>query len=88
MSHSNKKKQNFNFNSTINKTGSGVGSTCTSARGSLGDAVRAYCPHVECCHAHEEQEPAELKKIKKVNGKHCRRKEKKNKISKKSSRSR
>lgn len=47
-------------------TGSGIGSACTSARGSIGEAVRAYCPHVDCCHAHEEQEPAELKKIKKV----------------------
>lgn len=43
-----------------------MGSTCTSARGSIGEAGRAYCPHNECCHTHEEQEPAELKKIKKV----------------------
>ncbi|XP_055314318.1 ras-specific guanine nucleotide-releasing factor 2-like isoform X3 [Sitodiplosis mosellana] len=45
---------------------SGVGSACTSARGSIGETSRAYCPHNECCHAHEDQEPAELKKIKKV----------------------
>lgn len=47
-------------------SGSGIGSTCTSARGSIGETGRAYCPHNECCHTHEEQEPAELKKIKKV----------------------
>lgn len=45
---------------------SGAASTCTSARGSIGEASRAYCPHNECCHTYEEQEPAELKKIKKV----------------------
>lgn len=47
-------------------SGSGVGSTCTSARGSIGETGRAHCPHNECCHTLEEQEPAELKKIKKV----------------------
>lgn len=44
----------------------GVGSGCTSARGSIGETSRAYCPNNDCCHAHEDQEPAELKKIKKV----------------------
>lgn len=46
---------------------SGVGSACTSSRGSIGETSRSYCPHNDCCHTHEDQEPAELKKIKKVN---------------------
>lgn len=47
-------------------TVSGVGSVGTGSRGSIGESSRVYCPHNECCHAHEDQEPAELKKIKKV----------------------
>lgn len=47
-------------------SGSGVSAT-TSSRGSIGETSRHSCAHGDCCSAHaDEQEPAELKKIKKV----------------------
>lgn len=55
-------KDNFNVNYIV---GSGVCSAGTSARGSIGETNRVYCPHSDCYHA-EDQEPTELKKIKKV----------------------
>ncbi|XP_031638575.1 ras-specific guanine nucleotide-releasing factor 2-like isoform X2 [Contarinia nasturtii] len=65
------RRESFGSNIAANANGSdivgGVGSACTSSRGSItAETSRVYCPRNDCWHIHENQEPAELKKIKKV----------------------
>lgn len=51
----------------LNKKFAGSASATTSSRGSIGEANRPFGPQSDCCTAHaEDEEPTELKKIKKV----------------------
>lgn len=52
---------------SILKKIAGSASATVSSRGSIGEVNRPLGPHSDCCTAHaEDEEPTELKKIKKV----------------------